>query len=212
MNYKVTGIVPSIRDGKLTVNDAYINYALMFSNRVKMVLSEEDVKEVDLLMLTGGVDINPAVFGYNNYSSQLVDSKMDLWQIRLLDAAVNHRKDVFGICRGMQLIAYHYLIGMMGGTWIDQHIPGHDQGSLSVSRGEFFHSVDRVGGGTMWVNSMHHQAMRASELHRGITHYVTDKKLLIVVGFMVKIESSKVFGVQWHPEELMMLPDEIWRK
>ena len=58
----------------------------------------------DLLILPGGNDPDPSLFGEPWCGSRIVERALDLRLLALLTAFVRTRKPVLGICKGMQLI------------------------------------------------------------------------------------------------------------
>ncbi len=89
----------------------------------------------DGLVLTGGVDVDPALYGQDpdphTYGCDLV---MDRYDLGLLRAALEAGKPVLAICRGMQLVNVGF-----GGT-LHQH--------LAPGPGEIRHGIPNGGGGS----------------------------------------------------------------
>ena len=67
------------------------------------------VSGVDLLVLCGGEDVDPARYGESRKSyCKASNLKRDAFEWALLDVATALKKPVFGICRGQQMInVYH---------------------------------------------------------------------------------------------------------
>jgi len=73
--------------------------------------------KMDGLLIMGGVDIDPSVYGGIKHSSILKsDIRRDEMELFLLEKADKENLPVMGICRGMQMINLFY-----GGT-LYQHI------------------------------------------------------------------------------------------
>jgi putative glutamine amidotransferase len=160
---------------------------------------------VDGLLLTGGDDVDPALYGEPPHVTYDVSEPgRDAFEIALVRRALAADLPVLAICRGLQVLNV-----ALGGTLI-QDIPSepgallqHDaEGppatlahSVAVTPGSCLAAL--VGpGDTASVNSRHHQAIRV--LGRG----------LVVTGMSPDgvIEAAEVpaarfcVGVQWHPE------------
>lgn len=171
-----------------------------------------DISEIvgllDGLLMPGGTDIDPSVYGAEP-DPDLFDTEpiRDTYESELLDAAVARNLPVLGICRGIQLFNVH------GGGTLHQHVPEHAR--LDVGPGDCVHNVEfsdgsiisSLYGKSMKVNSFHHQTIAelAPDL---VTTGIADD------GTIEAVESTTNpwLGVQWHPE---MLPtrqnDPIFR-
>ena len=72
------------------------------------------------LILPGGGDIDPKLFGQLNCGSRVIDPALDRLQLAILKTFVLEKKPVLGICKGMQLINIFF-----GGD-IHQNLPSRD--------------------------------------------------------------------------------------
>lgn len=158
------------------------------------VVSEEWVKGCEGLLLTGGQDIDPTLYGCENTSSWAVDVRRDANELALLRRALTLGLPVFGICRGHQL-----LNAAFGGT-LCQHIEGHDQ----VQKKDRLHAAACEGrmaalyGKECTVNSSHHQCV-----DRIGTGLIAEQWSAEGIVEALRHETLPVFSVQWHPERLM---------
>lgn len=167
------------------------------------------VNMIDGLLLTGGADVDPQLFGDadRHEATYGVDAERDTFELELFDAAMAQDKPIFGICRGIQVMNV-----ALGGTLI-QDLPtqhpgatdvGHRQHEQGVVASEPSHQVSALlpevlsifNGDTLTVNSFHHQAIR--EIAPGLCAAATSPDGLIEA--VVMRDRSDVFGVQWHPE------------
>lgn len=57
--------------------------------------------EYDGLLLPGGGDVDPCLFGQLNQGSRVIDPALDRIQLAILKSFVLDRKPVLGICKGM---------------------------------------------------------------------------------------------------------------
>ena len=69
--------------------------------RVKALLTEESI---DAVLLTGGGDVDPALYGGKSGEGFLVNRQRDDFEIALIHAAREQGLPVLGICRGCQIL------------------------------------------------------------------------------------------------------------
>ncbi len=164
----------------------------------------------DGLLLTGGADVDPALFGEVAHPKLgTVDAVRDEVELALTRAALARDLPVLGICRGIQVLA----VAAGGSLWQDipTQLPenvGHNQ---TVGRAEPFHQVTVAGdsqlaqilrGGSgddelrIGVNSFHHQATKCY----GDLQLVASSDDGIIEGLAAS-GARFIIGVQWHPEE-----------
>ena len=154
----------------------------------------------DGLLLSGGVDLNPALYNEDINGAVDINNERDAHEMMLLDAFVKAGKPVFGICRGCQLINVYF-----GGT-LHQHMTNtvlHRSGKNPDRE----HEVEAVAGSLMEklygkrciVNSVHHQAIK--DLGEGLV--ITQKSDDGIVE-AYEHKSLPIIAVQWHPERLVL--------
>lgn len=156
----------------------------------KIVGSSCDVSKCDGLILPGGVDINPALYGQKNTASKNVNKSLDKLQYTLLDKFVKAKKPVLGLCRGMQLINVYF-----GGT-LKQDTKGHRgvTHTTTVASGSWIYDIYKKK--SMNVNSWHHQAVQ--KLGNNLVVTQRAKKGNVVEALEHK--TLPIYGVQYHPE------------
>ena len=161
----------------------------------------EIIERIDGLLLAGGGDIDPALYGGNPTAAQLVDRKRDDFELALIHGACRRDMPILGICRGIQILNVS-----QGGTLRDLH----DDVQLSETHGINLDSLDAheveivdgsrlaqlLGPGTRRVNSFHGQAVGQV----GETAQVAAKSPDRVVEAIELPGHSFVIGMQWHPE------------
>jgi putative glutamine amidotransferase len=166
------------------------------------------VQRADGLMLTGGGDIDPALYGEAPHSTfQPSEPGRDEYEIALVKAAMAADLPIFAICRGMQVLNV-----ALGGTLV-QDIPTMVNGAVHHSvpepRYAIAHEVwvakgsrlaelmgDKLEGETCQVNSRHHQAVKVVAPGWDVSGTAPD-------GVIESIEKpGELFriAVQWHPE------------
>ena len=172
----------------------------------------EAASRMDGLLITGGQDVSPAVYGSEDEGfCECEPEEYDETDILLYTAFRDLGKPVFGICRGIQLIN-----AAEGGTLI-QDIPsetgtGHNQRKAEpdqITDGTL-HSVTCVPNTRMHqtfgkvtrVNSYHHQAVDTPAPGFTVSAYAPD-------GIIEAIEKDRIFAVQWHPERMRDDPQQV---
>lgn len=170
---------------------------------------EHILARVDAVMLTGGGDVDPALYGEAPHATfQAAEAERDAFEIALTRAAIAADIPYFAICRGMQLMNV-----AMGGTLIQDipsQVPGALEHSIPEPRYHIAHEVwvskgsqlsallaDHMEDGeTCHVNSRHHQSVQKAAPGFEITATSPDG----VNEAMEKPGAAFCIGVQWHPE------------
>jgi putative glutamine amidotransferase len=167
---------------------------------------------LDGILIPGGVDMDPASFGEDRHPRLgATDPARDRVELQLTRWAIEDRKPILGLCRGIQVINV-----AMGGTLyqdIESQVPGaikHDYfPTAGFERDHLAHEVALAGGSrllsvlerpTLLVNSMHHQGIK--HLARDLVPAATAPD-----GLIEAVESASdhfMVGVQWHPEVFEM--------
>lgn len=160
--------------------------------------AEELADLCDGLLLTGGADLDPALYGEAILNDTVkVQRERDDFELALFGAFYRRGKPIFGICRGCQLINV-----ALGGT-LYQDLA--EQKGLIHSDPELRHAVradadsllHRLFGAAFLVNSTHHQAVKDAAPGLQITARSDEG---IVEAF--EHESLPIFATQFHPERL----------
>jgi putative glutamine amidotransferase len=217
------GVTTSMTVGKhperAHLNSAYLiaiqeagGIPLPIPPQLEVPAQDEIFARCDGFLLTGGGDLDPAIFNEPPHPTLYeVAPARDRLEIALVRSALEMRKPLLAVCRGIQVLN----VALGGSLFQDvASDPGtqiqHQQEKEGKPRDEPTHPVKIVAGsrlaqvlGTteLLVNSMHHQAVKA--LGRGLTPsaFAPD---MIVEGVEPEDPDPDRFllGVQWHPEEL----------
>lgn len=158
----------------------------------------EDAAACSGLLLPGGADMDPVLYGQANTASRGIDADRDRDELALIHLFFEAKKPILGVCRGHQVLNVAF-----GGDLIqDVPVPAHhvDLGEA----GDNVHAVHAchpflcdVYGDNFCVNSAHHQAV--GKLGRGLLATCTSADG-INEGFIH--ENGLVIGVQFHPERM----------
>ncbi|HLU83754.1 MAG TPA: gamma-glutamyl-gamma-aminobutyrate hydrolase family protein [Trueperaceae bacterium] len=157
----------------------------------------------DGLLMVGGGDVDPAVFGQGpDRDLGHVDPVRDAWELALYRAYRAAGKPVLGVCRGVQLI------NVAEGGSLHQHLPsveGTFQHSQHDMSGTPLHPVELVAGSrlaagfgttTIRTNSYHHQAIDRVGAGLKVVARAGDG----VVEALEGESGAFLLAVQWHPE------------
>lgn len=164
----------------------------------------KEALDADGLLLAGGADINPALYGrQREQKCGKPDSIRDLAEPLILKTFFNTGRPILGVCRGMQMINVCF-----GGT-LTQDIRKMQQEKhfdiLRKSSGSHHVKLDSrsqlaaiLGSDIAFVNSLHHQAV--DRVGSGLRAIAKSED-----GFVEALEIADYdfgFAVQWHPEHM----------
>lgn len=163
---------------------------------------------MDGLVLQGGVDISPENYGATRIPGDFnhpSDHHRDLYDMKILDYAIKHRKPLLGICRGCQLINVYF-----GGTLI-QDIPTQrpdwlqhrDADKYDTLQHDITFTPDSIlrdiypdtEGGV--VNTVHHQGIDTLGDNLAVHAYCAHDDAIEAIHYT---GNTFVMGIQWHPE------------
>ena len=162
-----------------------------------LFLTDREPEDADALVLPGGGDIDPALFGETNHGSRIIEPVLDRRQLALLDQYAKRGLPVLGICKGMQLINIYF------GGGIIQDLPTHAlheyrlQDQVHASQAEPGSILHSLYGPSFSVNSAHHQGIGRPGAGLRIIQRAPDGVAEAIVHTRLPI-----LGVQWHPERM----------
>ena len=212
---RLIGVTPDLDTptGRLYLNRDYPEAVLRAGGLpVMLPLTAEEsawetmLNRVDGLLLSGGGDIDPALYGEERLpecgEAIALRDRMELALCRL---ALQRDLPLLGVCRGLQTLnvalggSLYQDIGVQYGRQIVH--PRHDMArekvhGVRVEKGSRLYAV--TGLTAFQVNSRHHQAVKA--LGRGLTASAWAEDGLIEAVEMP--EKKFALAVQWHPEAL----------
>ena len=201
-------------DGKRNYVQINRNYAeaVRLAGAVPFIAPYTDLEGVselvemsDAIILTGGHDVNPLIYGEELQKGILgISTERDDFDMRLIEEAIRVKKPMLGICRGMQLIN-----ACLGGT-LYQDIYKDNQAKLehvnfdtiatgahyiTIKEQSFLHRA--TGLKKMLVNSEHHQAVKDVAEGFKVTAKSSD-------GIIEAMEDAhrNIYLVQFHPEAM----------
>lgn len=157
-------------------------------------------REMDLIIFSGGEDINPRMYGEANRYSQVNDRRDEL-EKEIYRIAKNYGIKMLGICRG------HQLLNVLEGGYLLQDIylqkkiyhPGSHEIELLNQKYLSFESI--IGKIFTQVNSLHHQ---------GLIHPGNITPTSIYNDIIESCESNDIITVQFHPELMRSKETEVF--
>ena len=180
------------------------------AGRCRLVEETKLPKDAAGLLLMGGVDVNPKLYGEKRGErTDRPNNDRDAHEQGLLEEALARDLPVLAVCRGFQLLNV-----TMGGTLL-QHIEDNahrwtDEGDsawhdIAVTQPKSRLGRAYDGESTLRVNSRHHQGVTEPLLAQGLSIVATSHD-----GYIEAAESDGhrwTVGVQWHPERPEMRPE-----
>ncbi len=180
---------------------------LAIPSKINLADCERIISTIDGLIIPGGGDILPELFGEETHPKVIYALKeVDLFEMELIRLARKHNKPLLGICRGAQLINVAF-----GGT-LYQDIPSQykDEVCHVQSWNNIDHPMHKVyleedsnlykifGETVLDVNTLHHQSVK--DLGQGLRIVGKAKDGVVEA---IETEDGMIIGVQWHPENLV---------
>ena len=202
-------VMYSLKDEYVTAITRNGGIALLVATGMDVDTIPGMLARVDGVLLTGGSDLDPQLFGAgNNPKVYGIDPARDAFEIALVKHLVDIDKPFLGICRGIQVIN----VALGGTLYLDiaDELPTarkHDYFTPTYAPGKLSHRVSvedgsllagLVGAEPFKVNSRHHQAIKDLAEGLKVTAYAED-------GIIEAVELPShpfALGVQWHPESL----------
>lgn len=195
-------------DNSFGVTLPYLQFASKYGKaEIITPAKEDDIRDLDLLILPGGMDVNPSNYGeVPGYFTSHTDVYKQFFLDNNLSNYINAGIPVFGICLGLQQLNVFF-----GGS-LEQDYANNASGrndeaeSITVNLAQVNKSLNlslkQDYFKDMKVNSMHHQAVTNDKL-------APDLKVLAISNAYRNVEAFihnelRVAAVQWHPEELRM--------
>jgi putative glutamine amidotransferase len=208
---KKIGIVGwNIGDNSFGATKTYLNFLTHFGNVQIITPQQEVIKDLDLLVLPGGRDVNPLRYGgIPDWFNSEPNSMLEYFDAHKLPQYIEQETPIFGICRGFQTLNVHF-----GGGLTQNYV--HEQSTKS--RGDLVHKLFKMenfpekvklinynkSGKLIEVdfvetNSLHHQVIFKQDLSKELIP--TLEHIDGVIEAFIH-PTLPIAGVQYHPEEI----------
>ena len=196
------------------LNHEYVNAVVAAGGVPVPVVSpfglDELVALADGLLLSGGVDVDPACFGEPVLNDTVhMDKDRDRLELALIEKYWKTGKPALAICRGLQVLNVAF-----GGTLI-QDIPTwcgatHTAGAehpVDVVKGSLLQQL--TGDDRLLVNSYHHQCIPEGGLAKPFVPTATWTGCGVTMIEAFEKPGYPLLAVQWHPERAYRNPEGL---
>lgn len=178
------------------------------------------VDEFDGILLAGGADVDPGLYGEARKEDHnvKVDPDRDKFEFNWLDRALLLRVPVLGICRGAQVVNVQFrgtLYQDLEKDWVPEsedspvirHKPDapRSQPTHMVTITDPESRLAEVFQRNFQVNSRHHQGIKRPGRGLRTTAHAEDG---LVEAIELAEPSSYLVAVQWHPEDLVQIEEQ----
>lgn len=168
---------------------------------------EQLAKKIDGLVVTGGGDIDPILFGEEPHPKLgMISPGRDTFEIAMIEKMLVCNKPILAICRGIQILNIAVGGDMYQDIYsqIDERLLQHSQNAVRTHMSHYVTATENsllaeiAGQSTFKVNSFHHQAVRHVPKPLVVSGVASDG----IIEAIESVEHAFVLGVQWHPEPL----------
>lgn len=190
-----------------------VGSAKYYASWITEYVLTDNLEEADVVIFTGGEDVNPKLYGEEVGENTDFNSDRDNYEIEVYKKAKLLNKKLVGICRGAQLLCV-----MSGGSLV-QHM-----------QHPFSHPMRLFDSRVIYTNSTHHQMQRPYKLpinEYNIVAYAEDLSKMYLNGYNSAISMKKnavgkymepeivhylktnALAIQGHPEQLSQSSDFV---
>lgn len=163
-------------------------------------------QKLDALVLWGGSDISPGIYGQENVASVHIDMARDILEMALIEECIKTSTPMVGVCRGAQLLCAAF----SGGLY--QHTTGHTSGHHPITLTQDV-AKEFAEGCDVNVTTCHHQMMilapdmtalavskePLSEIYVTDKGEERDKRPEVEIAYMER-PKIRALMMQYHPE------------
>ena len=196
------------------LNHEYVN-AVVKAGGIPMIVGstfglDELIGLADGLLLTGGVDVDPALFGESILNDTVhIDQKRDHLELQLIEKYWKTGKPCLAVCRGLQVLNVAFGGGLVQDipAWGGATHSGGGEPTVAVKEGSLLHTL--TGKTELAVNSYHHQCIAQGQLAAPFvpTAAWTGSGVTMIEAF--EQPGYPLLAVQWHPERAYLNPEGL---
>ncbi len=187
------------------LNHEYVN-AVVKAGGVPVIVGnpfglDELIEICDGLLLTGGVDVDPALFGEEILNDSVhIDRDRDDLELQLIEKYWKTGKPALAICRGLQVlnVAFGGKLIQDIPTWCGATHTAGAEHSVDVKAGTLLNQL--TGRTELMVNSYHHQCIAEGQLADAFVPTATWTGCGVTMIEAFEQPGYPLVAVQWHPE------------
>lgn len=163
---------------------------------------ERHIERLDGLIVGGGDDIHPSLYGGELVLTVRVDERRDAMEREAIHSALNRNLPVLGICRGAQMLNVVHG-GSLHADLFEVYEMAPRMRTILPRKTVNFEPGSRVGRildcNPCRVNALHHQSV--DRIGRGLE--IVGRDEYGIVQALEGRDARYLIGVQWHPEFLV---------
>ena len=176
------------------VTTPYLQWASQFG-KVRMVMFDEFRKDIDVLILPGGIDVDSARYSKApDFSNSRPNQFLEWFDKEVLPYYINEEFKIFGVCRGMQTLNV-----ALGGSLNQDINHPYSSSNSDLKAHKLYEAVDNRkpnhAKSVEEVGSWHHQSIKILGSSMTVTHVADDNTAEVI-----KHKHLPFVGVQYHPE------------
>ncbi len=178
----------------------YHNYIKALSHFDTKIIHSKDINfsdDCDMLLLPGGGDPHPSLYGETNTHCNNIDTERDKKELLLINKFSDRK--IFGICRGLQILNVAF-----GGS-LNQDLENLEMHSRCLIDKDKTHVVHIKNTSCLQLlyqnkiqtNSAHHQSVKKIAKDLDPIAFAEDNTIEALVH-----KVKPILAVQWHPERI----------
>ena len=196
------------------LNHEYVN-AVVKAGGVPVIVGsrfglDELVGLADGLLLTGGVDVDPALFGEAILNDSVhIDKDRDALELDLIEKYWKTGKPALAICRGLQVLNVAFGGGLIQDipTWCGATHTAGAEHAVAVQAGSLLEKL--TGSTELMVNSYHHQCIAEGQLAAPFVPTAVWNGCGVTMIEAFEQPGYPLVAVQWHPERAYRNPQGL---